>query len=62
MDAFLLKFENYTLLVDYNNEQLIELLETNTDKDIVMCLILEKGRYASLQQFKADLRQAGAHK
>ena len=53
-DTFLPKFENYVLLADYNNEWLIELLETNTDKDIVMRLILEKGCYMSLQQFKQE--------
>ena len=62
MDMFLLKFENYALLADYNDTWQIELLEQNADKEIVSRLILEKGRYASLQQFKADLQQAGAHK
>ena len=49
MDIFLLKFENYVLLADYNNEWLIKLLETNVDKEIVTHLILEMGRYTSLQ-------------
>ena len=62
MDAFLLKFENYTLLADYDNTRQIELLEQNADKEIVSRLILEKGHYTSLRQFKADLQQAGAHK
>ena len=60
MDVFLLKFENYALLADYDDTWQIELLEQNTDKEIISHLILEKGRYASLHQFKADLRQAGA--
>ena len=62
MDAFLLKFENYALLADYNDTQLIELLEQNADKEIVSHLILEKGCYASLLLFKANLQQAGARK
>ena len=62
MDVFLLKFENYALLADYDDTRQIELLKQNADKEIVSHLILEKGHYASLCQFKADLRQAGAHK
>ena len=62
MDTFLLKFENYALLADYADTRQIELLEQNADKEIVSHLILEKGHYASLHQFKADLQQAGAHK
>ena len=31
MEVFLLKFENYALLVDYEDMQLIELLEANMD-------------------------------
>ena len=37
-------------------------MEQNTDKEIVSRLILEKGCYASLLLFKADLQQAGARK
>ena len=48
MDAFLLKFENYALLADYDDTWQIELLEQNMDKEIVLRLILEKGHYASL--------------
>ena len=59
---FLLKFENYALLADYDDTQQIELLEQNADKEIVLHLILEKGCYASLHLFKADLQQAGARK
>ena len=55
MDAFLLKFENYTLRVDYDETQQIELLEQNADEEIVMHLILEKGCYTFLNAFKADL-------
>ena len=62
MDMFLLKFENYALLADYGDTQQIELLEQNADKEIVSHFILEKGHYASLRQFKADLQQAGACK
>ena len=62
MEAFLLKFENYALLADYDGTWQIELLEQNADKEIVSRLILEKGRYTFLDTFKADLRQAGAHK
>ena len=62
MDAFLLKFENYTLLADYDDTQQIELLEQNVDKEIVSRLILDKGHYTSLHLFKANLRQAGARK
>ena len=62
MEAFLLKFENYTLLADYDETRQIELLEQNTDKEIVSRLILEKGCYTFLDTFKADLWQAGARK
>ena len=62
MEAFLLKFENYALLADYDDTRQIELLEQNTDKEIVSCLILEKGRYTFLDTFKADHWQAGACK
>ena len=62
MEVFLLKFENYALLADYDETWQIELLEQNADKEIVSCLILEKGRYTFLDTFKADLRQAGARK
>ena len=62
MEAFLLKFENYTLLANYEDVWLIKLLEANTDRAIVSRLILEKGRYTDLDLFKADLRQAGGRK
>ena len=62
MEAFLLKFENYALLADYDETWQIELLEQNADKEIVSRLILEKGRYTFLDTFKANLRQAGARK
>ena len=55
MQAFLLKFENYALLANYEDVWLIELLETNADRAIVSHLILEKGRYTDLDLFKADL-------
>ena len=62
MEAFLLKFENYTLLTGYDETRQIELLEQNADKEIVLHLILEKGHYMFLDTFKANLRQAGARK
>ena len=62
MEVFLLKFENYTLLADYDETRQIELLEQNADKEIISRLILEKGCYTFLDTFKADLWQAGAHK
>ena len=62
MEAFLLKFENYALLTDYDKTRQIEQLEQNADKEIITCLILEKGRYTFLDTFKANLRQAGARK
>ena len=62
MEAFLLKFENYALLANYEDVRLIELLEANADRAIVSRLILEKGRYTDLDLFKADLRQAGGRK
>ena len=55
VEAFLLKFENYALLANYEDVWLIELLEANVDWAIVSCLILEKGRYTNLDLFKADL-------
>ena len=57
-----MKIENYTLLANYDKTRQIELLEQNADKEIVSRLILEKGRYAFLDTFKADLQQAGARK
>ena len=45
------------LLVDYNDVWHIELLMQNADKTIVSHLILEKGCYASLCQFKEDLQE-----
>ena len=62
MEAFLLKFKNYTLLANYEDVRLIELLEANADRVIVSHLILEKGRYTDLDLFKADLQQAGGCK
>ena len=62
MEAFLLKFENYTLLADYDETRQIELLEQNADNEIISRLILEKGCYTFLDTFKADLWQAGARK
>ena len=59
---FLLKFENYALLADYEDVWLIELLEANADQAIVSCLILEKGIYTDLDLFKTDLWQAGGRK
>ena len=50
MEVFLLKFENYALLVGYNETRQIELLEQNADKEIVSCLILEKGHYETTQK------------
>ena len=62
MEVFLLKFENYALLANYDETRQIELLEQNADKEIIPHLILEKGRYTFLDMFKANLRQAGACK
>ena len=62
MEAFLLKFENYALLANYEDVWLIELLEANADRVIILHLILEKGRYTNVDLFKADLRQAGGCK
>ena len=62
MEAFLLKFENYALLANYADVQLIELLEANADREIVSHLILEKGRYTDLDLFKADLQQVEGRK
>ena len=55
MEAFLLKFENYALLANYEDVRLIELLKANVDWAIVSRLILEKERYTDLDLFKADL-------
>ena len=62
MEVFLLNFENYALLADYDETWQIELLEQNVDKEIVSHLILEKVCYTFLDTFKADLWQAGARK
>ena len=59
MDAFLVKFEKYALLADYNDTRQIELLEQNTDKEIVSRLILEKGHYTSIRMHWQTIRPLG---
>ena len=60
MDTFITRFNMFQVLAEYPEDQLIELLEQNTNQQIVKRLILEKGHYTSVVDFKKDLKQAGS--
>ena len=62
MDMFITRFEMFQTLAKYPENQLIELLEQNANWQIVKRLILEKGHYMSIADFKKDLKQAGSRK
>ena len=62
MDMFITRFNTFQALTKYLEDQLIKLLEQNTDWQIIERLILEKGHYTSVVDFKKDLKQAGSRK
>ena len=62
MDMFITRFDMFQALAKYLEDWLIKLLEQNTDQQIAERLILEKGCYMSVVDFKKDLKQAGSQK
>ena len=62
MDMFITRFEMFQTLAKYPENQLIELLEQNANRQIVKRLILEKGCYTLVADFKKDLKQARSRK
>ena len=62
MDTFLTRFDTFQALAQYPEDRLIELLEQNANQQIVERLILEKGRYMTVADFKKDLKEAGSRK
>ena len=62
MDIFITRFDMFQALAQYPEDQLIELLEQNADQQIVKRLILEKGCYTTVADFKKDLKEAGSQK
>ena len=62
MDTFITRFNMFQALAQYPEDRLIELLEQNANQQIVERLILEKGHYMSMADFKKDLKEAGSQK
>ena len=62
MDTFITRFNTFQALAQYPEDQLIELLEQNADQQIIKRLILEKGHYTTVVDFKKDLKKAGSRK
>ena len=62
MNTFIIKFNTFQALAKYPEDWLIELLEQNADRQIIKRLILEKGHYMLVVDFKKDLKQAGSRK
>ena len=62
MDTFITRFDMFQALAQYPEDQLIELLEQNADQQIIERLILEKGCYMIVADFKKDLKEAGSRK
>ena len=62
MDTFITRFNTFQALTKYSEDQLIELLEQNPNQQLVEMLILEKGCYMSVADFKKDLKQVGSRK
>ena len=60
MDTFITRFNTFQALAQYPEDRLIKLLEQNADRQIVERLILEKGHYTSVADFKKDLKEAGS--
>ena len=52
----------FQALAKYPEDWLIVLLEQNTNQQVIKRLILEKGHYTSVVDFKKDLKQAGSRK
>ena len=62
MDTFIIRFDTFQALAEYSEDWLIELLKQHTNQQIVERLILEKGCYMSVADFKKDFKQAGSRK
>ena len=62
MDTFITRFDTFQALAQYPEDWLIELLEQNADRQIIERLILEKGHYMTVADFKKDLKEAGSRK
>ena len=60
MDTFITRFDMFQALAQYPEDQLIELLEQNANQQIIERLILEKGHYTTVVDFKKDLKEAGS--
>ena len=60
MDTFITRFNTFQALAQYPEDRLIELLEQNADQQIIESLILEKGCYMAVVDFKKDLKEAGS--
>ena len=60
MDTFITRFDMFQALSQYPEDRLIELLEQNADQQIVERLILKKGCYTTVADFKKDLKEAGS--
>ena len=60
MDTFITRFNTFQALAQYPEDQLIKLLEQNADQQIIERLILEKGCYTHMADFKKDLKEAGS--
>ena len=62
MDTFITRFNTFQALAQYPEDWLIELLEQNTDWQIIERLILKKGHYTAVADFKKDLKETGSQK
>ena len=62
MNMFITRFNTFQALAQYPEDQLIELLEQHADQQIAERLILEKGCYTAVVDFKKDLKEAGSQK
>ena len=62
MNTFITRFDMFQALAQYPEDWLIELLEQNANRQIVKRLILEKGHYTAVVDFKKDLKEAGSLK
>ena len=60
MDTFITRFNTFQALAQYPEDQLIELLEQNANRQIIKRLILEKGHYTTVVDFQKDLKEAGS--
>ena len=62
MDTFITRFDMFQAPAQYPEDQLIELSEQNANQQIIKRLILEKGCYMTVADFKKDLKEAGSQK